>query len=198
MSPSASRSLTLPPLKPKPRHALTPWQASFARWFAETHRPSVDDQVRIATTLANEFRRDGEPDITLTYDQLKWLRRRRDFQDLVEALRAGGIVAAQAYLTAKYPRLAELHVWGAEEARRQSDYRAMAQFTVPAMDRYAPKKDPMVGVAQQIVIQMTQRQIECLETPSVAVVAEAMDTSAEELAEPKRSPRNGLVGGHSG
>src|SRR5439155_23616784 len=117
--------------KPAPRYPLRPWQAKFGAWLADSEHPPIAVQLEVASRLA------GQP---ITYGQVKHLRKRADFVELVDTMRTGGIEAARRLFVSNLPMFAELHAWGAERSKEKDDTRGLANFTVPALDRILPRR----------------------------------------------------------
>lgn len=141
----------------------------FAAWLADAPAPSAAEQAEVATRLA------GTP---INYDQIKRLRRREDFREVVAKIQQGGIEAARAIFVSDLPLYAELHRWAAEHAKEQGDHRGMATITTPALDRILPKKDSLTLLQpHQIVVHLNQKQLASMDAPGIEVTGEALDYS---------------------
>src|SRR5207249_3081555 len=106
--PRPEHSLNSLPKKPAPRYPLRPWQAKLAVWLADAGKPTIAAQEQVAARLAG---------VPVTYGQIKVLRRRDDFRELVSTIQQGGIEAARAILINDLPLYMELHRWGAERSK---------------------------------------------------------------------------------
>src|SRR2546430_7449620 len=133
-SPADSEAVGVQVHRTQARAALQRWQIEYAVWLArQGRRPKRPERLTVASTLRNKHRdRDTHPDElpALTLSKLRWLEGREEFHALVDRYVQGGIEAAQSYLRAFYPLLAELHVWAATRAKEKGDVRAMAGPTV--------------------------------------------------------------------
>ena len=127
----------------------------------------------------------------VTYGQIKVLRRRADFRELVETVRRGGIEAARAIFLHDLPAYMELHAWAARRAREKDDVRAMAALTTPAIDRVVPKRDDFLLQlnAPTITIMMTEKQ-RAIEDAHIEVTAVPLppNASPEDVA-PADAPK---------
>lgn len=161
-------------LNETPRSPLKPWEIHFGMWFhSEPKKPSKAAQLEAATRILNEGRSPGSEALSVTYNQLRGLRRRADWQELFARLEQGGIDAARVLFVNNLPALVELHQWAAQQAKLKGDYRAMAPLTTPALDRVLPKREGTGGLAEQnILIALTVKQASLIDSDRPIVEAE--------------------------
>jgi hypothetical protein len=129
---------------------LRPWQYAFAEWLAHQvdRRPKVAEQIEKAEELAQH---------TVTASALRRLKDRRAFRDYFGKLHAGALQRARAKLEARYEKFIDAHVDGLEMAYNEGDYHAIPKYTVPVIDRIAPKRDA-APVQQAVVVHVTTEQ----------------------------------------
>src|SRR5207249_7807574 len=97
---------------PKPRYKLRPWQVKFAAYLADADSPSIAAQEQVAAQLAGK---------RVSYGQLKYLRARQDFRDLLGTLAQGGIEAARELFINDLPTYRALHLLGAQKSAERAD-----------------------------------------------------------------------------
>lgn len=167
----------LPALKRRSRGKarLIFWNAKFAAWLASVEKPSKAEQVEAATRLANDGLPADAPKVQIGYGTIKRLKRREDFRELVEKMSQGGIEAARATLATDMPLYMEMHRWGVMRAKEKDDVRAISSYTVPVMDRVAPKRSEVAISPTPIVVNMTPEQFERFLSPPPAITAEVVD-----------------------
>ena len=169
--------------RPNPRYALRPWQVKFGAVLADMDTPSIAAQEEIASRLAG---------VPITYGQIKVLRRRADFRELVETMRSGGIEAARRLFVSDLPLYAELFRWGAERSKAKDDTRGLAAYAVPALDRIMPRRDDFLLALQQqtVVVNLSPKQMEIEQSGPLEVTCSAIPSAPHEaapLADPPRA-----------
>ena len=138
------KSLLPAPSDKPPRSKLTMGQIKFAGYWAQQdpnprRRDTKIVQCATATHFANLGRNPELPPLQVTYEQLITLKKRQDFQDLVNKIKEGGIEAARAAFIATLPGLIDYHQWGADTAFLEKDWKTMVHYTKPAIDAIMPK-----------------------------------------------------------
>ena len=153
---------TLPqPSNKKPRNRLKRWQLRWAQWFhAAPEAPSKADQCAVASRLASE---DSETPVSITYNQLRKLKQRADFQRVVTRLEEGGIEAARELFVGDLAHYVELHRWGADRAKEKDDPRGLVTFTLAALDRVMPRNQVLVDQRQTINVKLNEAQLALVE-----------------------------------
>jgi len=149
-----AREAASPPAA-SPEEPLLPWQFAFAEWLAnQDHRQPVAEQVAKAEELAQR---------SVSAASLRALRRRKQFREFYERLRKDALSKARAMLERRYPKFVQAHEDGLDAALDAGDYRAVPSFTVPVLDRVAPKRD--IAQANAVVtIHLTEKQQALLAT----------------------------------
>lgn len=159
---------------------LRPWMKAFALWLLspqpEGRRPSVSAQTKRASELA------GYP---ITKEALRLTRKRPDFLLFLQTLHGSVTEAARESLTLAHRFYVESHQRGLEMALAAGDYKAVPAFTVPVLDRVAPRKaDTQVGSKTIIVNvhEQTARQLMAGTDPG-EVLVEAAELAGEDDGE---------------
>lgn len=181
-----SLSQRLPPPIPRVRGKLPLWTLKFAGWLASCpYVVNREEQVKVATEIANEGLRPNQRAVQVTYAQIRRLKQRADWQEVVRKFEEGGMEAARQQFINDLPRYIELHRQGAELAATKGDYINLPKYTVPALDRAIPKRDEQHPPTQiAIVISPTQLAgFQAYTAPEVEV--EALPAPADD------SPDNG-------
>ena len=175
--PSRRAKLPAPTTAIKPRYPLRVWHAHFAAWLAEQPTtPPATEQLAAATQSANARRDPNRAPVTVSYNQLRTLKERPDFQEVVKEIEKGGIMGARQKFVSRLPELMDLFQWGAERARAKDDVRALASYVVPGLDRALPKHDQLLAQinAPQVFITMTERQLAVEQAGEIEVTVEAI------------------------
>ena len=172
-----------------PRYALRKWHAQLAYWLSEQPvTPSIPEQLAAANGFANVGRKPEQPPIAVTLKKLRVLKAREDFQGLVRELEKGGIEAARAKFLSHLGDYVEMHLWGARRSMEKDDTRALASYTVPALDRVAPKRGAPL-IQQEFHIELSAARRESILNPERPVI-EATLISPEHVEDepPAASP----------
>lgn len=166
----------------KPRFKLAPWQARFAIALAmEASDRALSKQVQcdMATRLANDGRDVALPPASISYDQIKTLKARADFQELVHRTREGGIEAARALFVADMPFYVDLHRWGAQKAREKEALNIIPSFTQPMLRAIAPDETVRTNVNVQINLTPARAELALGERPVIEAEVVAPDAHDE-------------------
>ena len=169
----------LPALSDKnPRRKLTAAHYKFAFWYANEDRPPKELQAKVLSAFLNEGRDKALPAITATYDQVRTLKGRSDFQEDVTTCREGGIQAARALVVSDLPLYAELHRWAALKAKEKEDYRAVPLLTVPMLKAALPEQT--INQRMNIVIALSPTRATLLDdVPPEVLEAEIIPPDSE-------------------
>lgn len=135
---------------------LLPWHRAFARWLVWPDgptRPTIAQQTKRASELA------GVPIHRLA---LAYLKRRDDFRAYVAKVEESTIARARDTLEAQYADYVAAHKQGLDMAVEAGDYRVVPKFTVPILDRVAPRKVEQETHHTNVVIRVTTQQAERL------------------------------------
>lgn len=170
-------SANLPaPTDKTPRYEdLSPWQVEFGiRLALKGDKKSLSKEVQedMATRLANARRDPTEPPEKITYSQIRTLKRRPDFQELVARMRSGGIEAARALYVNDLPFYLDLHKWGAEEAKKKGQLQMIPAFTQHAIKAVAPNEPVQTNV--NVLISLGSRAQAMLDAEPIEVEAEPL------------------------
>src|SRR3972149_4394778 len=121
-----SLSQRLPPPIPRVRGKLPLWTLKFAGWLASCpYVVNKEEQVKVATEVANEGLRPNQRAVVVTYAQVRRLKQRADWQEVVRKFEEGGMEAARQQFISDLPTYIQMHRAGAEMAVKQGDYRAL-------------------------------------------------------------------------
>jgi hypothetical protein len=146
--------------------SLKPWMLRYAHWLVNCPlRPSIGERRVKAASLAKA---------DINTHVLNALHRRPDFLDYCEHLRKGGVEAAKAEFSADLPLYVETHREAMLGLKEAGELKAVAQFTIPALDRVWPK-GPEVATAQQITVNISAKQLAGLESESIVVEATPLE-----------------------
>ena len=161
------RALTVAPVGSQP---LLPWQCAFAEWIAcQDVRPSISQQCQAASKLAQR---------TVSKRTLARIRRSQRFIEYYQSLQLDAVRAARSMLEERYGSAITAHFEGLEMALGQSDYRAIPHYTVPILDRVAPKRDNTV-VATKVEVILSSKQEAALTADPVIEVLPAEIISSD-------------------
>jgi len=167
-------SQRLPAPIPRVRGKLPLWTLKFAAWLASApYVVNKDEQIKVATEIANEGLRPNQQRVAITYAQIRRLKQRADWQEVVRKFEEGGVEAAREQFISDLPVYMDLHRRGAQMAMEKGDYRALPAFTVPAVERAVPKRSE-APPATQIAIVISPQQLSGLqayEAPETVVEA---------------------------
>jgi hypothetical protein len=144
------------------RHSpkLLPWMCHFAHWLVnQPKRPKVTEQRVKAQTLA------GYP---LNSHAMNALKARPDFQAYVEKISESALAEAKAMFENDYPRYVALHKESAEELFKREEFKAVADFTKPALERIAPRRDDTLQPTV-VTVNISAKQLEGIETEAIIV-----------------------------
>jgi hypothetical protein len=167
------------PSKAQPRTGLRPWHARFAFWYVEQPvTPGLAEQIAAGEGFANVDRDPTLPRVCLTEKKLRTLKEREDFQGLVRELEKGGIEAARAKFLSHLPEIMDLHVWGARRSKEKDDTRALASYTVPALDRVLPKREGPF-LQQTFHVELSAKRLESIEQARPIIEAELLPPPAD-------------------
>ena len=168
-------SQRLPAPIPRVRGKLPLWTLKFAGWLASApYVVTKDEQVKVANAIANENLRPNQRPTTVTWAHVRRLRQRADWQEVVRKFEEGGMEAARQQLISDLPVYIEMHRQGAEMAVRQGDYRAIPQYTVPAIERAYPKRAEAVAPTQVAIVISAEQLKGFKEYAAPEVVVEAL------------------------
>jgi len=94
------------------------------------------------------------------------MRRSARFIDYYHSLQLDAVRAARSMLEERYGSAINAHFDGLDMALGARDYRAIPNYTVPILDRVAPKRDNTI-VATKVEVILSSKQ-------EAAIAAEAM------------------------
>lgn len=150
------------------RHAdrLHPWMIRFAHWLVnQPKRPKVTEQRVKAQTLAG---------YALTTGVINILKARPDFVAYCEKISESALAEAKAMFENDYPRYVELHKESAEALFKNEEFKAVADFTKPALERIAPRRDD-TAQPTVVTVNISAKQLEGIETEAIVVEAVPID-----------------------
>lgn len=143
-----------PPYKRPKERRLRPWEYEFVEWFAlHIGKPTTDEQISKASELAEK---------SVGYTYILNLRKLQGFEDYYRDMLASHLKRARAKFAKDMPRYAEIHKEAMEMAFEAEDYKAVTAFTIPAIDRFYPKKEE-VGAKAEINITLTTARQDMIE-----------------------------------
>ena len=135
--------------------SLKPWQFKFAQWQVNHHLKvqRIDEQVKAASLFAGA---DIKP------SALKALRENRVFQLYKHKLRENAREAAAERFWAAAPEMVDIHIDAAKGLHEAQEYKSIAAFTQPYIDRIVPKKDEQAN--QNVVnVVLSVKQAEAID-----------------------------------
>jgi len=142
---------------------LRPWMQLFAYWYAFTSKHSTTEACIKASELAHD---------SISKHQLTQLRRRPDFQELVEKFQAGGVEGALAKLKADLPFYVDSHRLGLEMAIKEKDYSVIPKYTLHALEIVHPRRNDLAQQNLQVNISLSPKQLAVEEADAIEVTAE--------------------------
>lgn len=121
-----------------------PWMRRYAAWIAsQPSRPTGKEKVQFVRNLIRA---------PITLGTIRKLEAREDFQKYFEELDADAIKRAKADLEAAMGEYVDTHLEGMRLAVAAKDYKAIPPYTVPILDRVAPKREDGVRQANVVVL----------------------------------------------
>lgn len=145
---------------------LAPWMVAFAEWYAlQPKCYSLKEQLRVAREFANA---------PLTQAELRNAKTRPDWHVLVDKFYQGGIVAARAKMEADASWYIDMHKKGLKKADEAEDYRAFPNFTLPWIERVAPRRDNLLQQNLQVNVILSEKQHALLDGTMPEVEAEVL------------------------
>lgn len=139
-----------PPFKGPKQRRLRSWEYEFIDWFAlQIGKPSSEEQIDKASELAEK---------SVGYTYILNLRKLKAFEDYYRDMLAGHMKRAKAKFSKDMPRYAEIHKEAMEMAFAAEDYKAVPAFTVPALDRFYPKREDVAAKTEISISLTTARQ----------------------------------------
>jgi hypothetical protein len=111
---------------------MDPWHYDYADWLSRRDRASLDDRLEKARELSGYY---------LEARQIVTLEGRDAFHEYLHQMRGKAAERARAKLERDAEKYVEAHKQGLDYALERKDYRAIHNYTVPVLDRIAPKKD---------------------------------------------------------
>lgn len=106
------------------------------------------------------------------------MRRSGRFIDYYRSVQLDAVRAARAMLEERYGSAIQAHFAGLDLALGAEDYRAIPNYTVPILDRVAPKRDNTV-VATKVEVILSSKQEAAMAQDAVIEVLPAEVISSE-------------------
>ena len=150
------------------RHSdkLLPWMVRYAHWLVnQPKRPKVTEKRVKAQTLAG---------YQLNGNAMRALEQRPDFAAYVERISESALAEAKAMFENDYPRYVELHKESAEALYKNEEYKAVADFTKPALERIAPRRDDTLAPTV-VTVNISAKQLEGIEAEAIVVESVPLD-----------------------
>jgi len=142
---------------------LRPWMQMFAYWYAFAPKTTVTECRIKARELAHDDVSSGD---------VAYLRRRPDFQELVEKFQAGGVEGALAKLKADLPFYVDSHRLGLEMAIKDKNYNVIPKYTLHALEITSPRRNDLLQQNLQVNISLSPKQMALEEGETLEVTAE--------------------------
>lgn len=137
-------------------YRLQTWEVQFGVWLAHEPKPSKAAQVEMAMRLANADRARNAvgsgltlAPITLTYPQVRYLKDRPQFRELLAKINDGALEEARTIFINDLPYYVTARRVATEQALEKGDHRAVAGLTQHAVEVAVPKRDtatPLVPI----------------------------------------------------
>lgn len=162
--------------------SLLQWQRLFAAWFAHLPvSPGINDCVRYVRATT-KYR--------VGADAIRTLMARQDWQRMVVSFRESEPKRARELLNADHQTYVDAHREGLNLALAAGDYRAVPPFTVPMLDRVAPKREEETERRPTIVINIAgSAGLELGKVTQGALrEADIIDAEVIEITEDKETP----------
>lgn len=148
---------------------LKPWMRRYAHWlFNCPTEPSVTEKRVKAQMLAGA---------SLSPHVMKLLhptKGRPDFVAYFEKISEGPLQAADAEFVSDLPYYIQTHKQATEALVTAGDYKEVATFTRPALERISPKNNAAVA-AQQITVNISAKQLAGIDAEAITVEATPLE-----------------------
>ncbi len=125
---------------------LRHWQRLFAAWYATLPGPPAMDAMVAYAQALTTYR--------ITPQSIRITTKRDDWRELVDQFRGSEALRVRELLHADYQFYLDAHRKGLFMALEKEDHRAIPSFTVPIIERFAPKKEDQAARAQVVIVNL--------------------------------------------
>lgn len=158
-------------------------EAAFARWLAGFSRaPAMSEQVEKAQELLQ---------VTLTERHLSNIKRTRPFRNyfatLTQMTATEAKEIARDAFHSKAPYAVDSHFEALENLKKLGDWKEVAKYTIPVLDRVVPKQPDVALQATQVTINLGAEQRKALDGGEIVVEAEEIPSDDSNSDSPSSS-----------
>ena len=157
---------------------LRPWMKQYASWIAlydRVGRPHIKERLKALRGMCKG---------RVTRPALLYLEGRDDFSQLVEELKRDENKRARLHMAIHAADMIDLHKEAADNLKEKGEWKELAKYTVPYLDRVWPKKEDEQTQAQIIQIEIggsdAKNPIATINTDPLIEAVEIVETEGDE------------------